>query len=163
MKTVQQIIEEAYKNEVLNKPYQVENTHYINEETNLVLGSPVKVANMKVGHKYFACYSNNRQYFHELFTLTGFSDAESKYGKSGPVFDNIKEVKSKYGLKTMKDFSEMDSRNGREYGQMIYMCGKWANGDEGCFYYPSGGAWSRGSGADRLTFYEAVVPTAEIV
>lgn len=56
----------------------------------------------------------------------------------------------------------MDHKDqGRKYGQTIRICGEWEGGDSGCYYYASGASWVRGSGADRLSFYEAVAPTNE--
>ena len=118
-------------------------------------GKSVLVSQLKVGQKYFASYKN-MGYHIELFTFTGFSDAEVAYGESGPKFKTIKDAKSTYGLKTMKDIDNMDSTGGRKYGQSIRMCGKWDDKTEGCYYYVCRGSWSRGSGCDKLSFSQAI-------
>ena len=133
-----------------------ENAPMIVESTKLVPGQIVKSADLKVGETYFCYYRNAGQNFSQIFKFTGFSDAEKKYGKSGPVFNTLKDVKNKYNIKNMKDLEQLSDQEGRDYGQNIYMCGKFEDGSEGCFFYAYKGSWVRGSGADKLTFYSAV-------
>lgn len=134
----------------------------LNEAIDLVPGDNVRADKLVKGKYYFAFYKNGGRNFSDLFKFTGVSDAEQKYGESGPVFDNLKSAKAKYNLKNIKDIADMDSKaNGREHGQHIYLCGEFADGDQGCYFYAYGSSWARGSGADRLSFYEAVKPTNE--
>lgn len=134
----------------------------LDESTNIVPGDKVNADKLVKGKYYFAFYKNAGHTNMELFKFTGVSDAEQKYGDSGPVFDDLKSAKQKYNLKSTKEIANMDSKSqGREYGQSIRICGEWEGGDSGCYYYASGASWSRGSGADRLTFYTAVAPTNE--
>ena len=150
MKTFKEVLDE--KNE-LNVELNVE----LNEVSSKKFqpGGAVRASQLKVGNYYFAFYNNTGGNI-ELFKFTGFSDAEQKYGESGPVFNSLKDAKKQYGLKTMKDIENMSSENNREYGQHLYMCGEWEDGNKGCFYYVYNKSWSRGSGADRLSFSEAV-------
>jgi len=134
----------------------------LNEATDLIPGDNVRADKLVKGKYYFAFHRNGGSHFSDLFKFTGVSDAEQKYGESGPVFDDLKSAKAKYNLKNIKDISNMDSKaNGREYGQHLYLCGEFEGGDAGCYYYPFGSSWVRGSGADRLSFYEAVKPASE--
>jgi len=131
------------------------------DSTKFQPGKSVRASQLKKGNLYFAFYRNNGNKI-ELFRFTGFSNAEEKYGESGPIFDDIKQIKKEYNIKTMADIEKMDSQEDREYGQNIYMCGEWEDGTEGCFYYVCNKAWSRGSGCDKLSFSEAVPAKDEL-
>ncbi len=118
-------------------------------------GESIRASQMKVGNYYFTYYRNIGDRV-ELFKFTGFSNAEETYGKSGPIFDSIKEVKKEYGIKTMNDLENLSSREGAEYGMGVYMCGEWDKVKPGCYYYVCNKSWSRGSGCDKISFSEAV-------
>lgn len=134
----------------------------LSEGANLEPGSKVTADKLVKGKHYFAFYKNGGHSRTELFKFTGVSDAEQAYGESGPVFDDLKSAKQKYNVKSTKEIANMDHKDqGRKYGETIRLCGVWEGGDAGCYYYASGASWTRGSGADRLSFYEAVPATNE--
>lgn len=144
------------------KTFIKETTNKIDESMgdNFEPGDAVPALKLEAGKMYFAFYRNGGHTHMELFKFTGVSDAEQKYGESGPKFKTVKDAMTHYNLRNMKEVSAMDSKeNGREYGQSIRLCGEWEGGDKGCYYYPSGSSWTRGSGADRLKFYKAVPRT----
>ncbi len=118
------------------------------------LKKSIQYRSMRVGGIYAYTYSNLGQKV-DVIKFSGFSDVVPKYGEGGPKFANINQVMKKYGVKSLKQLEDIDSKLGLEYGHGIYMCViDILTGDQGCWFYPFEGAWTRGSGADRMSFFE---------
>jgi len=114
----------------------------------------VPYKSLKVGGVYGESYHRYNTGY-DVFIFDGFSDVTPKYGEGGPMFQNIKEVQDKYGVRNMDDIENIEKLLDMKYGHGIYLCTtSLTMGMSGCYYYVSEGRWSRGSGAEPLTFWE---------
>jgi hypothetical protein len=94
--------------------------------------------------------------FNAGFTIEeflGYSGRDVKYGEGGKKYDTIQEVFKAEGVNSLKALEAKQDEG--EYGFHTYMCTKELSGklEEGCYYYISEGRWSRGSGAEALSFW----------
>ena len=151
MKTFKEYVNEGFKQKVF--------TYTINGmEKNFSIGKNTRASALKEGEPYFYMTKNNRPYF---MIFTGFSDAEQKYGESGPVFKDLKSLMKKYGAKKVEELEDLDSsREDAEHGMHPYMCGIFyeneeSEGSQGCYVYLYNKKWSVGSGAEVIRFFEA--------
>jgi hypothetical protein len=151
MKKFKQYVNENFGKEIFT--YTIDGM-----EKNFTIGKSTRASVLKEGEPYFYKTKNNKPSF---MIFTGFSDAEQKYGESGPVFKDLKSLMKKYGAKKVEELEDLDSsREGAEYGMHPYMCGifyddKTGKGDEGCYLYLYKKKWSLGSSADAIRFFEA--------
>ena len=115
-------------------------------------GMSRRVDTFKPGEIFYITYKNGGLLRKDIFQFSGFSSSKKKYGESDPVFKTWQDVQKYYNIKTFSDAEKLK----KEHGYNIYMCGLTDSIKEGCYYYIFKNNWSRGSGADRLTFYTAV-------
>ncbi len=108
----------------------------------------IKASQLQQGQKYFT-YAGYRG--SSLVTFLGVSDAEQKYGESGPVFKTLKEAMQKYNLKNAADIENQEG----EYGKRLYslLHDEKENFDYGLYMYK--GRWNEGSSAHAVSFYTA--------
>lgn len=91
----------------------------------------------------------------DLCEILGFTGDEKKYGEGGPRYSSVKELFQVYNVDSLKDLEIL--QDGNEYGYHTYMCIKDLNArgkkyEQGCWFYLFEGRWSRGSGAEPLSF-----------
>jgi hypothetical protein len=87
----------------------------------------------------------------DLYEILGFTGDEEKYGEGGVKFDTAKEVYKNYGVKNLDTLEKHQDKNG--HGYSTYLTVKDLNRDEsGPWFYAFQGRWSRGSGAEPLSF-----------
>jgi len=114
----------------------------------------IRANRMAKGKIYGMSYKGGNQ-GQDIIRLLGYSDVTPKYGDGGVVFNTLKDVKKKYGVKNMRELEKIDDKLNLPYGHGIYM---WVeslpSGSKGPWYYPFNGRWSRGSGAEKITFWE---------
>jgi hypothetical protein len=91
----------------------------------------------------------------DVFVFDGFSDVTPKYGEGGPRYPNITAIQQKYDVHNLNQVEYLGDKLDMEYGHGIYLCTtSLTMGLSGCYYYVFKGRWSRGSGAEPLTFWE---------
>lgn len=88
-----------------------------------------------------------------LDEILGFTDDTSAYGdKPKQLFKSVKDLLKFYNLRSLKALEQLQGQN--EYGFSSYIKVKsLEDGDSGAWYYLFNGRWSRGSGAEPLSFY----------
>ena len=87
----------------------------------------------------------------DLYEVLGFTDHKQVYGEGGVVFNSVREVFKHYGVKSLVDLEKLQNKN--EYGHGTYMVIKdMDTGAAGAWFYLFEGRWSRGSGAEPLSF-----------
>ena len=91
------------------------------------------------------------------YEFLGFTDDKQKYGQdinsdtAEVKFKSSKELLKHYGVKTFKALEELQDEN--EYGLQSYMIIRDLETNEvGPWFYLFKGRWSRGSGAEPLSF-----------
>ena len=98
----------------------------------------------------FASYSSTNQGA-QIYKIIGFTSDDEKYGDGGVKFNSAKELLAHYKVSSLKELEELQDKN--EYGKQSYLVVKdLGDGDEGPFFYLHKGRWSRGSGAEPLSF-----------
>lgn len=122
------------------------------------IGKIVRGNTLKRGMKLSASYSKVNEGTDYLEVL-GFTGNDQKYGEGGVKYNSIQEIfRVTRGVSTLKQLEEHDNKN--EYGYHHYMVARdidpnsTAKGEEGAWYYIFEGRWSRGSGAEPLSFRE---------
>lgn len=97
----------------------------------------------------------------DVVEVLGFTATDPAYGKDGIVsFDSVADVMADEGVKSVKALEIKQDEN--EYGHQSYMVvrdlahrdSRYA--DSGPWYYLCEGRWSRGSGAEPLSFIQMV-------
>ena len=107
---------------------------------------PVFYKQMIVGEIYGDSYhSTNSGY--DIVKFLGFSDVDDE---NGPVFSNIQQAMKTYRVTSLSSLNLATDGKVRMWIQ-DYEDGP---GDKGGWYYVYKGHWARGSGAERLRFWE---------
>ena len=115
----------------------------------------IKSTELKPGDIFMGSYDQYNQGAN-IYEFLGITDDSTKYGeqfkKNGKIaFKTVKECLKYYKVSSLKALEDLQNKN--EYGYHSYMCVKdLINGDEGAWFYLSRGKWSRGSGAESLSF-----------
>lgn len=115
----------------------------------------VKVSELTPGMLVLGAYNKYNQGI-DLYEFLGFTDDTTKYGdqfeKHGKIaFKTAKEMLKHYKVKTFKELEELQRKN--EYGYGSYMCMRDVESNEtGAWFYLFKGRWTRGSGAEPLSF-----------
>jgi len=124
------------------------------------VGKQIRGNRLKRGMKLAAFYSRHNEGV-DYIEVLGFTGNHEKYGEGGVKYNSVQDIfRAHRGISTLKALEASD--NEKEYGYSHYMCARDidpksnATGQdrEGCWYYLFGGRWSRGSGAEPLSFYE---------
>lgn len=111
---------------------------------------PVRGNTLKAGMLLLATY-NQFNTGADLVEVLGFTDTDVAYGEGGVVFKDVKDVFKKEGVSSLKALEIKQNLN--EYGHHTYMVVRDVDGgDSGARYYLFEGRWSRGSGAEALSF-----------
>ncbi len=89
----------------------------------------------------------------DVYEFIGFSGTEKEYGEGGKKYNTLKEVFESEGVHSNKELEEKQDKN--KYGNETYMIVKdLETGEQGPWFYLFKGRWSRGSGAEALTFWK---------
>lgn len=117
------------------------------------IGNPIRGNLLKRGMKVAASYNSTNQGT-DYVEILGFTNNKAKYGESGVQFNSVKDIfRSLRGVSSLKGLEEYDDKN--EYGYSHYMVVRdLEDGQSGPWYYLYKGRWSRGSGAEALSFRE---------
>ena len=103
--------------------------------TKNILGSK-----LEKGQIVLASYNANNQGAH-IYEIKGLTDQENEKVN----FDSVKDVLKKYDVRSLKALE--DATN-----DVHLVVKDLESGDEGAWFYLYNGRWSRGSGAEALTF-----------
>lgn len=115
----------------------------------------IKSTELKPGDIFMGSYNQVNQGAN-IYEFLGITDDSTKYGeqfeKNGKIaFKTVKECLKYYKVSSLKALEDLQDKN--EYGYHSYMCVKdLIDGDEGAWFYLFRGRWSRGSGAEPLSF-----------
>ena len=116
------------------------------------IGKMVRGNTLKRGMKLAAFYNAVNEGV-DYIEVLGFTGNDQKYGEGGVKYNSAKHMLQANSVKTLKHLETKD--NTREYGYHHYMVAKdLEEGNEGPWYYLYNGRWSRGSGAEALSFKE---------
>lgn len=101
-----------------------------------------------------ACSYNSTNQGVTFDEFLGITDDKSEYAeKPKTIFNSIKECLQTYKVSTLKGLEELQNKN--KYGFQSYLiCKDLESGEQGPWYYLFKGRWSRGSGAEALSFAE---------
>ena len=122
------------------------------KETDFEYGRSVRGNTLKRGMLLAADYNrvNKGTDYIEILGVTG---NEEKYGEGGVKYNSVRECLQANGVRSLKQLEEKDQEN--EYGYDHYLVAKdLLDGRSGPWYYLYNGRWSRGSGAEPLSFTE---------
>jgi FAD synthase len=88
----------------------------------------------------------------EVYEILGLTDDDEKYGEGGIKFDSVRELLKNKNAKSLKELEDIQSKN--KYGYHSYLYVRDLNDkEEGPWFYLYNGFWSRGSGAEKLSFW----------
>lgn len=88
----------------------------------------------------------------QVYEILGFTDDTEVYGNGGVKFSSVKDLLKAKGVNTLKDLNKLQNKN--EYGYHSYMVAKDLDDkDQGPWFYLYNGFWSRGSGAEKCSFW----------
>jgi hypothetical protein len=111
---------------------------------------PLKGTQLKKGMIVLATYNEVNQGTN-LFEILGVTGDDKEYGKAGVKYDSVKEALIDIGAKTLKELNEIQDK--KKYGYSSYLFVKdLESGKSGPWFYLYKGRWSRGSGAEKLSF-----------
>ena len=121
--------------------------------SNFRIGKQVRGNMIRRGMKLAASYKSMNQGT-DFIEVLGFTNNKEKYGESGVQFNSVKDIfRSLRGVSSLKALEAYNDQN--EYGHSHYMVIKdLQDGRSGPWYYLYNGRWSRGSGAEALSFHE---------
>jgi hypothetical protein len=122
------------------------------KETDFEFGRKVRGNTLKRGMLLAADYNrfNSGIDYIEILGVTG---DDQKYGEGGVKYNSVRECFQANGVRSLKQLEEKDGEN--EYGYSHYLVVRDLLRDEsGAWYYLFEGRWSRGSGAEPLSFTE---------
>lgn len=110
---------------------------------------------LRKGMKVAAVYKamNEGIDFVEILGVTGI---DQKYGDGGVKYSSVAEACTAEGVRGVAGLEKKMAAASKErgYGHHFYLVLRDINnGDTGAWYYPFHGRWSRGSGAESLTFF----------
>lgn len=127
-------------------------------QVNMKVGRQLRGNQLEAGMKV-ACYYNSTNEGVDTVEILGFTDNEVQYGKGDIKFKTIKEVFAKYGVKSLQELEQFE-RDMFAYGYYTYLYARDLQPSfpryRGPWYYLFEGRWSRGSGAERLSFVELI-------
>ena len=115
----------------------------------------IKSTELKPGDIFLGSYNAYNQGA-DIYEFLGITDDSTKYGESFKksnkiAFKTVRDCLKYYKVSSLKALEELQNEN--EYGYHSYMCVKdLLNGDSGAWFYLFKGRWSRGSGAEPLSF-----------
>jgi len=120
---------------------------------------PVKGTQLKKGMIVLATYNQVNQGT-DLYEILGVTDWDPKYGEGGVKFNSVKDAMRSAGVVTLKDLDEKTWEKAKRkwgtdegYGHGYYLVVKdLVSNDSGSWFYLYNGRWSRGSGAEKLSF-----------
>lgn len=105
---------------------------------------------LEKGQIVLASYSSTNQGA-QVYEILGFTDDDKKYGDGGVKFDSVKDLLKAKGVATLKELEALQNKN--EYGLRSYIVVRDLDDkEEGPWFYLYKGSWSRGSGAEKLSF-----------
>lgn len=88
----------------------------------------------------------------QVYEVLGFTDDNEKHGTGGVKFSSVKDLLKAKGVKTLEELNKLQDKN--EYGYHSNMVAKDLDDkDQGPWFYLYNGFWSRGSGAEKLSFW----------
>ncbi len=129
-----------------------------NTPPNFRIGKIVRGNTLKRGMKLSASYSKVNEGT-DYIEVLGFTGNDQKYGEGGVKYNSVQEIfRVTRGVSTLKQLEQHDDKN--EYGYAHYMVARDIDptadkkGEEGAWYRIFKGRWSRGSGAEPLSFRE---------
>lgn len=123
------------------------------EPTDFRIGKNVRSNNIRRGMMLAAPYNNGGNEFTDYIEVLGFTGNDQKYGEGGVKYNSAKEMYKANNVTSLKALEAKDNEN--EYGYSHYMYLRDLTDDsQGSWFYIFEGRWVRGSGADRLSFYE---------
>lgn len=103
------------------------------------------------GMVVLATYNSHNQ-GSRLYEILGVTGHEEKYGEGGVKFNSVKECLQHYNVNSLKELEDLQDKN--EYPNHSYLVVRDLNdNDSGPWFYLYKGRWSRGSGAEALSFY----------
>ena len=122
------------------------------------IGKIVRGNTLKRGMKLSASYSKVNEGT-DYIEVLGFTGNDEKYGEGGVKYNSVQEIfRVTRGVSNLKQLEQHDNKN--EYGYHHYMVARdidptsTVKGETGAWYYIFEGRWSRGSGAEPLSFRE---------
>ena len=115
----------------------------------------IKTTSLKKGMIVAASYNRYNQGM-DIYEFLGVTDDMSKYGEHPKkVFSSVRECLKFYNVKTLKQLEDLQSTT--EYGKASYLLVKdLESGKSGPWFYLFKGRWSRGSGAEPLSFAKLI-------
>lgn len=115
----------------------------------------IRGIDLKQGDIFMASYSSTNQGA-DVYKFLGITDDSTKYGdqfkKQGKVaYKSVKDCLIANNVKSLKELQALQDKN--EYGFQSYLCVQdLDSNDKGAWFYLYKGRWSRGSGAEALSF-----------
>lgn len=92
----------------------------------------------------------------QLYQVLGFTDDKDEYGEGGVKFDSVKQLFAAKKVSSLKELEELQKKN--KYGYSSYMVvADLEDKESGPWFYVFEGKWSRGSGAEPLSFTEVTL------
>lgn len=113
---------------------------------------PIKSGNLKKGDYFLGYYSKYNQGA-DIYKFNGFTGDETAYGEGKiTLYSSLKDLLKKYNVKKLSELEALQNEN--EYGYQSYMnVTDVDSGETGSWFYLYKGRWSRGSGAEYLSFH----------
>lgn len=129
------------------------------------LGKNLTHKSLKAGMKVVACY-DCFNFGIDAVEILGVTGNDHEYGQGGVEFQSVKDMLNHYGvtrLLTVEDEVDAKSVKKNGWGFHTYLYARDLEPtndpnafDEGPWYYLYRGHWSRGSGAEALSFIELI-------
>lgn len=123
------------------------------QETDFEFGRAVRGNTLKRGMLLAAEYNRFNQGI-DYIEILGITGNEQKYGEGGVKYNSVKECFQANGVRSMKQLEEKDGELDYGYGHYIFAKDLLRENESGPWYYLFEGRWSRGSGAEPLSFTE---------
>ena len=123
------------------------------EPTDFRIGKNVRSNMIRRGMMLAAPHKNFGNEFTDYVEVLGFTGNDQKYGEGGVKYNSAKEMYKANNVTGLKALEAKDDEN--EYGYAHYMYLRdLKDNSQGAWFYIFEGRWVRGSGADRVTFFE---------
>lgn len=112
----------------------------------------ISYKNMKPGNVYGGSYYQVNSGY-EIFTFNGYTDVE---GKTDVIFTDIRQIFKKHGVSSLKGLEELEiqSKGKINFGMNCTIRNFDDTEMTGSYFYIFEGRWCRGSGAEKLSFWE---------
>lgn len=126
------------------------------EQLGMKVGRELRYAQLERGMKV-ACFYSSFNEGVDVCEVLGYSGNDAQYGDGGIKYNTIQDVFADNKVKSLRELEQLEDKN--EYGYATYM---WLRDlqptpgydDSGPWYYIFKGKWSRGSGAEAISFVE---------